>query len=62
MKGDTRADQSAVDVVGEIAASVDRDCDGAEVGEGVIEAESSSGSPTCVVDLTLFTTYGAVDG
>ncbi len=61
LEGDARAEEATVDVVGEIAASVDCEIDRAELGDAEVEAEGSGCGPAFVVDFGFFTAYGAVD-
>ncbi len=62
LEGDARAEEAAVDVVGEVTAGVDRDVDRAEFGDAVVEAEGSGYGPAFVVDFGFFAAYGSVDG
>jgi hypothetical protein len=61
LEGDARAEEAAVNVVGEVAAGVDCDVDRAEFGDAVVEAEGSGEGPAFVVDFGLFAAHGSVD-
>ena len=62
LKGYTWAEETTVDVVGEISAGIDGDPDGPGLEESVVEAEGSGGRPAFVCDLGLLAAYGSVDG
>jgi hypothetical protein len=59
--GDAWAEEAALDVAREIAASVDREINGSEVVEAVVEAEGSGSVPIIVGQTAFFATAGAVD-
>ena len=61
MESETRAEDGAVDVGGEVAAGVDREGERAEVGDAVLEAEGSGTGPAFVGEAALFAADGAVD-
>jgi len=60
-KRDARAEETAVDITGEIAAGVGCDGDWSEVGETVVEAEGSGGGPAFAIDLGLLGADSSVD-
>jgi hypothetical protein len=59
---ETRAENAAVDVSGEVAADVGGEIEGTEVSKAVIEAEGAGGVPTGVLKAASFRSPGAVDG
>jgi hypothetical protein len=58
---DAWAEEAALDVARKIAASVDREVDGSEVVEAVVEAEGPGSVPIIVGQTTFFATAGAVN-
>ena len=59
---DAWAEEAALDVAREIAASVDGEVNGSEVVEAVVEAKGSGRVPIIVGQTAFFATAGAVDG
>ncbi len=59
--GDAWAEEAALDVAREIAASVDGEVNGSEVVEAVVEAEGSGNVPIIVGQTAFFAAGGAVD-
>jgi hypothetical protein len=60
--GEARAEDTAVDVSGEVATDVGGEIEGAEVAEAVVEAEGAGGVPAGVLEAAFFGAAGAVDG
>jgi len=60
--GEARSEDAAVDVVGEVAADVGGEIEGAEVAEAAVEAEGAGGVPAGVLKAAFFGAAGAVDG
>src|SRR5271170_5557412 len=61
VKGHARAEETAVDVVGEISAGIDGDRDGSCLEESIVEAKGSGGGPAFVCDLGLLAAHRSVD-
>lgn len=60
--GETRTENAAGDVAGEVTADVGGEIERAEVAEAVVETEGAGGIPTRALEATFFGASGAVDG